>query len=135
MPCPPLHAPCFEALRGLSASLIYDDFYGRLSKEKVPYLSRQVFDREAVEDGLNVLRDRLAAVMIELQEQKEDDVEMKNREIQELVEEHRRIVETLEEDWKGEVVEAKGHVEELCDVHFLQPCFRELGPNNLNLDV
>ena len=54
-------------------------------------------DREAIEDDLNVLRNRLAAVMIELQ-QKEEDVEMKNREIQELVEEHRRIVENVEQD-------------------------------------
>ena len=72
-------------------------------------------EREAVEDDMNALRDRLAAVMIELQ-QKEDDVEIKDREIQELVMEHRRIVESVEEDWKGEVEEAKGQVEELRDV-------------------
>lgn len=72
-------------------------------------------EREAVEDDMNALRDRLAAVMIELQ-QKEDDVEVKSREIQELVLDHRRIVESVEDDWKGEVEEAKGQVEELRDV-------------------
>ena len=78
-------------------------------------------EREAVEDDMNALRDRLAAAMIELQ-QKEDDVEIKNRDIQELVAEHRRIVESVEEDWKGEVEEAKGQVEELRDVRSFLCC-------------
>jgi chromosome segregation ATPase len=72
-------------------------------------------EREAVEDDLNSLRDKLAAATIELQ-QKEDEIEMKNREIDELVSEHDRIVEVVEQEWRGEVEEARGQVEELRDV-------------------
>ena len=71
-------------------------------------------EREAVEDDLNELRDRLAAVMIELQ-QKEDEVEVKAKEIEDLVIEHQRIVEVVEDEWRGEVEEARGQVEELKD--------------------
>ncbi|KZP16088.1 hypothetical protein FIBSPDRAFT_749256 [Athelia psychrophila] len=72
-------------------------------------------EREAVEDDLNALRDKLAAATIELQ-QREDENEMKSREIDELVEEHERIVEVVEQEWRGEVEEARGQVEELRDV-------------------
>jgi chromosome segregation ATPase len=72
-------------------------------------------EREAVEDDLNSLRDKLAGVTIELQ-QREDEVEMKVREIEELVGEHERIVEVVEQEWRGEVEEARGQVEELRDV-------------------
>ncbi|KAF7974233.1 hypothetical protein HWV62_13114 [Athelia sp. TMB] len=72
-------------------------------------------EREAVEDDLNVLRDKLAAATIELQ-QREDEIEMKNREIDELVSEHDRIVGVVEDEWRGEVEEARGQVEELRDV-------------------
>jgi chromosome segregation ATPase len=65
-----------------------------------------------VEDDLNVLKDKLVAVMIELQ-QKEDDIEMKNRETEDLVVEHQRIVNVVEDEWRGEVEEARGQVEEL----------------------
>ena len=71
-------------------------------------------EREAVEDDLNALRDRLAAVMIELQ-QKEDEVEVKSKEIEDLVAEHQRIVEVVEDEWRGEVEEARVQVEELKD--------------------
>ncbi|KAI0948832.1 hypothetical protein AcV7_009468 [Taiwanofungus camphoratus] len=72
-------------------------------------------EREAVEEGLNAIRDKLAAAQIELQ-QKEDDIEIRNREIEELVAEHTRIVETLDDEWRGEVEETRGQVEELRDV-------------------
>ncbi|KAJ3509684.1 hypothetical protein NLJ89_g5089 [Agrocybe chaxingu] len=72
-------------------------------------------EREAVEDDLNAMRDKLAALMIDLQ-QKEDEIEMKNNEIDDLVAEHKRIVEVVEEEWRGEVEEARGQVEELKDV-------------------
>ncbi|RDB26693.1 Anucleate primary sterigmata protein B [Hypsizygus marmoreus] len=72
-------------------------------------------EREAVEDDLNALKDKLAAVMIELQ-QKEDDIEIKAHEIDDLVAEHQRIVENIDNDWRGEVEEARGQVEELRDV-------------------
>ncbi|KIM71953.1 hypothetical protein PILCRDRAFT_16577, partial [Piloderma croceum F 1598] len=61
-------------------------------------------EREAVEDDLN---SSLAAVTVELQ-QREEAVEMKEREIEELVGEHGRIVEVVEREWRGEVEELEG---------------------------
>jgi hypothetical protein len=52
-------------------------------------------------------RDKLAAATIELQ-QKADEIETKVREIDELVSEHDRIVEVVEQEWRGEVEEAWG---------------------------
>ncbi|KAI0728881.1 hypothetical protein C8Q72DRAFT_832456 [Fomitopsis betulina] len=72
-------------------------------------------EREAIEDDLNAFRDKLAAAQIELQ-QKEDEVDMKDREIEDLVGEHKRIVETLDDEWRGEMDELRGQVEELKDV-------------------
>ncbi|KAF9447239.1 hypothetical protein P691DRAFT_131435 [Macrolepiota fuliginosa MF-IS2] len=72
-------------------------------------------EREAVEDDLNAMRDRVAALLIELQ-QKEDDVDQKSKEIDELVAEHKRIVEVVEDEWRGEVEEARMQAEELKDV-------------------
>ncbi|KAH9061156.1 hypothetical protein EDB87DRAFT_1612256 [Lactarius vividus] len=70
--------------------------------------------REAIEDDLNVLRDKLAAASIELQ-QKDDELGFKNQEISELVSEHRSILDDVEGEWKGEVDEAKTQIEELRD--------------------
>jgi chromosome segregation ATPase len=71
--------------------------------------------REAIEDDLNVLRDKLAAANIELQ-QKDDELNFKSQEITELVGEHRSILDDVEGEWKGEVDEAKTQIEELRDV-------------------
>jgi chromosome segregation ATPase len=71
--------------------------------------------REAIEDDLNVLRDKLAAANIELQ-QKDDEINFKSQEISELVSEHRSILDDVEGEWKGEVDEAKAQIEELRDV-------------------
>jgi chromosome segregation ATPase len=71
--------------------------------------------REAIEDDLNVLRDKLAAANIELQ-QKDDELNFKSQEITELVGEHRSILDDVEGEWKGEVDEAKIQIEELRDV-------------------
>ena len=71
--------------------------------------------REAIEDDLNVLRDKLAAANIELQ-QKDDELNFKSQEISELVSEHRSILDDVEGEWKGEVDEAKTQIEELRDV-------------------
>ncbi|KAG6375738.1 hypothetical protein JVT61DRAFT_2584 [Boletus reticuloceps] len=71
-------------------------------------------EREAVEEDLNSVRDKLAATMIELS-QKEDENEMKNKEIEDLIAEHDRIVAVVEQEWRGEVEEARGQVEELRD--------------------
>lgn len=70
--------------------------------------------REAVEDNLNALRDRLAALMIEMQ-QKEDELDLKNREIEELVEEHKHIVGVVDKEWRGEVEETRVQVDDLRD--------------------
>ncbi|CAK5262180.1 unnamed protein product [Mycena citricolor] len=72
-------------------------------------------EREAVEDELNSARDKIAAVLIELQ-QKEDELELKTTEIDELVAEHDRVVAVVEDEWRGEVEEARNQVEELRDV-------------------
>ncbi|KAJ3836730.1 hypothetical protein F5878DRAFT_586148 [Lentinula raphanica] len=72
-------------------------------------------EREAVEDDLNALKDRLAAALIELQ-QKEDDIERKDQMLQDLSSQHQQIVGEVEEEWRGEVAEHKQQVEELRDV-------------------
>ncbi|KAF9528211.1 hypothetical protein CPB83DRAFT_814130 [Crepidotus variabilis] len=72
-------------------------------------------EREAVVDNLNSMRDKYAALVIELQ-QREDELELKAKEIEELISEHQRIVEVVEDEWKGEVEEARTQVEELRDV-------------------
>ncbi|KZT19172.1 hypothetical protein NEOLEDRAFT_1246010 [Neolentinus lepideus HHB14362 ss-1] len=72
-------------------------------------------EREMVEEGMNAVRDKLAAITIELQ-QKEDELEMKNAEIVDLIGEHERDAQVLEQQWRGEVEEARGLVEELRDV-------------------
>ncbi|KAK7051013.1 hypothetical protein VNI00_005125 [Paramarasmius palmivorus] len=72
-------------------------------------------EREAVEEDLNDVKDRLAAAMIELQ-QKEDDIERKNQALEDLMADHQRIVLKVEEEWRGEVDEARQQVEELRDV-------------------
>jgi len=74
--------------------------------------------REAIEDDLNVLRDKLAAANIELQ-QKDDELNFKSQEITELISEHRSILDDAEGEWKGEVDEAKTQIEELRDVSFV----------------
>ena len=75
--------------------------------------------REAIEDDLNVLRDKLAAANIELQ-QKDDELNFKGQEITELVSEHRSILDDVEGEWKGEVDEAKTQIEELRDVRCIR---------------
>jgi len=75
-------------------------------------------EREAVEDDLNAIWDKLAASTIELQ-QKEDELDLKNREIDDLIKEHDRVVEVVEQEWRGEVEEAGRQIEELRDVRAL----------------
>uniref|UniRef100_A0A0W0F3I1 Mto1-like Mto2p-binding domain-containing protein n=1 Tax=Moniliophthora roreri TaxID=221103 RepID=A0A0W0F3I1_MONRR len=72
-------------------------------------------EREAVEEDLNDVKDRLAAAMIELQ-QKEDEIERKNQALDDLIADHQRIVLQVEEEWRGEVDEARQQVDELRDV-------------------
>lgn len=71
-------------------------------------------EREAVEDDLNATKDRFAAAIIELQ-QKEDEIDERDREIDNLMAEHERIVGLVNEEWRQELEEAKGRVEELKD--------------------
>ncbi|KAF8635594.1 hypothetical protein AX15_000239 [Amanita polypyramis BW_CC] len=89
------------------------DFAER-SQSRVAILEERE-EREAVEEDMNALKDRLAAVMIELQ-QKEDELDMRGKEIEEMVREHQRIVKVVEDEWRGEVEEANGRLEELQDV-------------------
>jgi uncharacterized protein (DUF3084 family) len=74
-------------------------------------------EREAVEDDPNAIRDELAAATIELQ-QREDELDLKNREIGDFIQEHDRVVEVVEQEWRGEVEEVRSQVEELKDVCF-----------------
>lgn len=69
-------------------------------------------EKAAVEEDLNVMRDKYAAAQIELQ-QKDDDLEMKEREINDLVDEHRRIIQQVDEDYRAEISELN---QELADV-------------------
>ena len=71
--------------------------------------------REAMEDEMNTMRDKLAALLIELQ-QREDESDRKSQEIDTLVNEHQRIVVVVEEEWRGEVEEARSQVDQLKDV-------------------
>ncbi|KJA23003.1 hypothetical protein HYPSUDRAFT_54637 [Hypholoma sublateritium FD-334 SS-4] len=62
--------------------------------------------RDAVEDEMNTVRDKLAALLIELQK-REDEIDRKSQEIETLGGgEHQRIVMVVEEEWRGEVEEA-----------------------------
>lgn len=72
-------------------------------------------EREAMQDGLNELRDKLAAATIELQ-QKDDELEFKQQEVADLLNEHNTILEEIDETWRVEVDEGKAQVEELRDV-------------------
>jgi hypothetical protein len=76
-----------------------------------------LFDQEeekaAVEEDLNVMRDKYAAAQIELQ-QRDDDLDMKERDINDLVDEHRRILQQVEDDYRAEVEELN---QELADVN------------------
>ena len=69
-------------------------------------------EKAAVEDDLNAMRDKYAAAQIELQ-QREDDLEMKEREINDLVDEHRRILQQVEEEYRAEFADVN---HELADV-------------------
>ena len=69
-------------------------------------------EKAAVEEDLNAMRDKYAAAQIELQ-QREDDLEMKDREINDLVDEHRRILQQVEEDYRGEFVDLNQELDEV----------------------
>jgi len=69
-------------------------------------------EKAAVEEDLNTMRDKYAAAQIELQ-QREDDLEMKEREINDLVDEHRRILQQVEEEYRAEFADVN---HELADV-------------------
>jgi hypothetical protein len=69
-------------------------------------------EKAAVEDDLNSMRDKYAAAQIELQ-QRDDDLDMKEREINDLVDEHGRILQQVEDDYRVEVSELH---QELADV-------------------
>ena len=72
-------------------------------------------ERQAMEDQVNGLRDRVAALTIELN-QKEDDLDVSTREVQEHIAEHEQVVEAVEAQWRQEVEEWRQQVDELRDV-------------------
>jgi predicted nucleic acid-binding Zn-ribbon protein len=59
-------------------------------------------EKAAVEDDLNAMRDKYAAAQIELQ-QRDDDLDMKEREINDLIDEHGRIIQQVEDDYRAEI--------------------------------
>lgn len=75
-------------------------------------------EREAIQDNLNAVRDQLAATMIELQ-QREDELEIRCREMDDMVVEHRRQLEAVDEGWRGEVEETKARSDDLRDVRVM----------------
>jgi len=72
-------------------------------------------EREELEESINSLRDRLAAAGIELQ-QREEELAAKNDEVEDVVAEHEAIVREIEQNWRGEVEEARQQVEEMQDI-------------------
>jgi chromosome segregation ATPase len=75
-------------------------------------------EREGVEAEMNGMRDKLIAASIEIQ-QKEDELEIKDRELTELYEEHQTILDDVEGEWKTELDETKAQLEELRDVRYI----------------
>lgn len=75
-------------------------------------LMDQEEERAAAEEDLNAMRDKYAAAQIELQ-QRDDDLEMKEREMNDFVEEHGRILQQVEDDCRAEVADLN---QELADV-------------------
>ncbi|KAF4604411.1 hypothetical protein EYR40_001591 [Pleurotus pulmonarius] len=75
----------------------------------------EIEDREAMQENLNALKDRLAAVTIELT-QREDDLELRNRELEEMAEDHTRDLEDNDHAWRSEIVEMRNQKDDLTDV-------------------
>jgi hypothetical protein len=57
-------------------------------------------EREAVKVSLNAIRNNLPAATIELQ-QKEDELGLKNKVIDDLIQENERAVKVAEQEWRG----------------------------------
>lgn len=77
-------------------------------------------EREALQEDLNSVRDQLAATTIELQ-QREDDLELKCRELDEILLLHQQELDDAGAAWRGELEETRGQVDELRDAsHFVE---------------
>ena len=61
------------------------------------------------------MRDKLAANAIEIN-QKDDEIDVKNREIEELIDDHNRILSDVEERWAAQLEEERAKVRELYKV-------------------
>ncbi|KIJ55762.1 hypothetical protein M422DRAFT_240378 [Sphaerobolus stellatus SS14] len=72
-------------------------------------------EREALQADLDSVRDQLAATTLELQ-QREDDLELKCRDYDELMLVHQQDLDDAEAAWRGELEELRGQNEELRDV-------------------
>lgn len=78
------------------------------------HLEEDEEEREELMNTINSLRDKLAATNIELQ-QKEEEISAKTDEIDEIIAEHESIVRDLEDNWRGEISEARQQVDDLRD--------------------
>lgn len=90
--------------------------YAKLSRAQI-LEERQ--EREGLEDVHNELRDKLAASTIELN-QKDDELQIKDQEMEEFVAEHDRIIVAMEDEYGAELERAKRDVKELQDVSTLR---------------
>ncbi|KAJ8519236.1 hypothetical protein ONZ45_g3793 [Pleurotus djamor] len=71
-------------------------------------------EREAMQDDLNGLKDKLAAVTIELA-QREDDLELRTRDIDQLILDHQQDLEANDDAWRSEVEELRIQKDNLSD--------------------
>ena len=75
---------------------------------------REERERKAIEDSLNAVWDQLVATTIELQ--REDELEIRAWEIEEMAVEHRRQLEAVDDVWRGDVEEHRARADGLRDV-------------------
>lgn len=72
-------------------------------------------DLEELEERINEWRDKHAAALIDI-ERRDQEIDDLNQEIDAKVADHEREIAAVENEWRDEVVEARGQVDELRDV-------------------
>jgi chromosome segregation ATPase len=81
-------------------------------------------EHEVMESEINGLRDRLARAALDL-EMREEELDQKQREVEDVVEQFREQVEANDDEWRGELEEQRAQTEELRTVGiFLISLFR-----------
>lgn len=112
----------FDQLEALQLKL--EDFERRREAEAVERSESRAMileereGREGLESEMNGLRDKLTAASIEIQ-QKEDELEIKSRELRDLYEQHQSAIDDVESSWQDELQETKAQLEGLRDVRIL----------------